>query len=243
MDELAAHDGESTTPRKAQHKLGKATNKKLERFMESLEQLPQQAFPPTQENPCGGRESKNMALARVRSSQGKGAHAWLRAAPTDRAREFPPNDFVYAIRRTLGVEEFLATAGCPRCHRSRENNTITTVHARTCPRDGAQVNMHEPLKYALSRALTGLGVKHDVETGAPFTGKRNLSMDIVIRQGALTNASSSVYRHKGILWPYQGGSNDTSSHYVGDEKRRTKEQDLHRIHRHQCFGDVVSMRK
>ena len=42
--ELAAHDGESTTPRKAQHKLGKAVNKKqLERFMESLEQLPQKA--------------------------------------------------------------------------------------------------------------------------------------------------------------------------------------------------------
>ena len=81
-------------------------------------------------------------------------------------------------------------------------NTIfsqRTVHARTCPRDGAQVNMHEPLKYALSRALTGLGVKHDVETGAPFTGERNLSMDIVVRPGALSNASSSAYRHKEIL--------------------------------------------
>ena len=48
MAELAAHDGESTTPRKAQHKLGKAANKKqLERFMEFLEQLPQEAIPPT----------------------------------------------------------------------------------------------------------------------------------------------------------------------------------------------------
>ena len=46
--ELAAYDGESTTPRKAQHKLGKAANKKqLERFMEFLEQLPQEAIPPT----------------------------------------------------------------------------------------------------------------------------------------------------------------------------------------------------
>ena len=59
--------------------------------------------------------------------------------------------------------------------------------------------MHEPLKYAISRALTGLGVKHDVESGAPFTGERNLSMDVVIRPGALDNASSSAYRHKGIL--------------------------------------------
>ena len=42
--ELAAHDGESTTPRKAQHNLDKAVNKKqIERFMESLEQLPQKA--------------------------------------------------------------------------------------------------------------------------------------------------------------------------------------------------------
>ncbi|CAB1115520.1 unnamed protein product [Ectocarpus sp. CCAP 1310/34] len=120
--ELAAHDGESTTPRKAQHKLGKAINKiQLEKFMESLEHLPQ------------------------------------------------------------------------------EGEIITTVHARTCRRDGAQVNMHEPLKYALSRALNGLCVKHDVESGAPFTGERNLSMDIVIRPGALTNASSPGYRNEGIL--------------------------------------------
>ena len=61
--------------------------------------------------------------------------------------------------------------------------------------------MHEPLKYAISRALTGLVVKHDVESGAPFTGERNLSMDVVIRPGALDNASSSAYRHKGILTP------------------------------------------
>lgn len=61
--ELAAHDGESTTPRKAQHKLGKVVNKKqLDRFMESLEQLPTEAVPPTQEDPCGGRESKEIAL-------------------------------------------------------------------------------------------------------------------------------------------------------------------------------------
>ncbi|CAB1110064.1 unnamed protein product [Ectocarpus sp. CCAP 1310/34] len=42
-------------------------------------------------------------------------------------------------------------------------------------------------------------VKHDVESGAPFTGERNLSMDIVIRPGALTNASSPGYHNKGIL--------------------------------------------
>ena len=46
--ELAAHVGESTTPRKAQHKLGKVVNKiKLENFMESLEHLPEEEVPPT----------------------------------------------------------------------------------------------------------------------------------------------------------------------------------------------------
>ena len=117
-----------------------------------------------------------MALARVRSSQGPGAHAFFRAAPTDRERVIPPTELVYATRRALGIEEYLAP-GCPRCHRGRDGGTITTMHARTCPRDGAQINMHEPLKYALSRALSGLRVKHDVESGAPFTGDQNLSMD------------------------------------------------------------------
>ena len=197
--ELAAHDGESTTPRKAQRKLGKAINKvQLEKFTESLEQLPQDTVPSMQGDPFGRGESRDMAKSRVRSSQGKGAHAWLRAAPTDKAREFPAHEYVLALRRTLGVEESLAP-GCPRCHRGRGNGEITTVHARTCPRDGAQVNMHEPLKYALSTALKGMGVQHDVESGAPFTGERHLSMDIVTRPGALRNASSSVYRNKGIL--------------------------------------------
>ena len=59
--------------------------------------------------------------------------------------------------------------------------------------------MHGPLKYALSRALNGLRVKHDVESGAPFTGDQNLSMDIVVRTGALSNASSAEYRNKGVL--------------------------------------------
>lgn len=165
--------------------------------MESLGQLPQEAVPPTQRDPFGGRESQGIAYERVRSSQGKGARAFSRAAPTDRARETGPNEFTYALRRALGIEEFLAS-GCPRCHRRREQEGITTLHGRACHRDGAQVNMHEPLKFALSKALNGMGVRHDLESGAPLTGERNLSMGIVIRPGALSNASSSEYRNKGI---------------------------------------------
>ena len=145
-----------------------------------------------------GESLKGIAYERVRSSQGKGAHACLRAVPTDKARETGPKEFTYALRRALGIEEFLAS-GCPRCHRGREQEGITTLHARTCHRDGAQVNMHEPLKFASSKALNGMGVRHDLESGAPFTGERNLSMDIVIRPGTLSNASSSEYRNKGIL--------------------------------------------
>ena len=85
--ELAAHDGESTTTRKAQHKLGKAVSKiKLDTFMEPLGNLPEEGYPPTQDDPYGGRETtKDMALAKVRSSQGPAALAFFRAAPTDRA--------------------------------------------------------------------------------------------------------------------------------------------------------------
>lgn len=113
--ELAAHDGESTTPRRAQTKLGKIIDKmRLDKFVQSLEYLPLQTVPPTQRDPFGGKESRDAAKARVRSSQGKGAHAWLRATPIDRAREIPANEFTLALRRTIGVEEFLAS-GCPRC--------------------------------------------------------------------------------------------------------------------------------
>ena len=125
LAKLAAHDGESTTTRKAQHKLGKAVNKmKPDTFMESLDNLPEEGVPPTQDDPYGGGENKDMALARLRSSQGPEAHASFRVAPTERAREIPPNEFVYATRRALGVEEHLAQ-GCPRCHRGRDGGIIT----------------------------------------------------------------------------------------------------------------------
>ena len=38
-----------------------------------------------------------------------------------------------------------------------------------------------------------------MESGAPFTGVQNLSTDIVVSTGALSNASSPEYRNKGIL--------------------------------------------
>ena len=90
----------------------------------------------------------------------------------------------------MGIEEHVAD-GCPRCH-PNGNSPINTQHARTCPRDGQPVNQHEPLKHTMSSVLNSLSIKHDVESGTPFTTDRELSMDIVIRRGAMRDASSAV---------------------------------------------------
>ena len=58
--------------------------------------------------------------------------------------------------------------------------------------------MHEPLKHALSRALRGLRMPHDVESGAPFTEARNLCMGMSARPGSLTSTPSQEYHNKGI---------------------------------------------
>jgi len=196
--ELAAHDGETTTSRKAQHKIGKIlSGVNHKRFIESLDNLPSEPRPPSPTDPFSGIESKEQAQARVRSSRGQGAHAWVRAMPTDQSRVIPSPEHILACRRAIGIEEYLAN-GCPRCH-PRGHSPINTQHARTCPRDGQQVNQHEPLKRALSSVLNSLSIKHDLESGAPFTTERNLSMDIVVRRGALRDASSPEYRNKGIL--------------------------------------------
>ena len=188
------------TARKAQQKIGKVligvTRKRF--IIESLDILPSEPVPPSPNDPSSGTESKEQAQARVRSSQGQGAHAWVRTMPTDRSRAIPPTEHVLASRRAVGIEEHVAD-WCPRCH-PNGNSPINTQHARTCPRDGQQVNQHEPLKHAMSSVLNSLSIKHDVESGAPFTtDRRELSMDIVIRRGAMRDAPSSVYRNMGIL--------------------------------------------
>lgn len=99
MTELAVHDRESTTPRKAKHKLGKSKSKiQLAKFMDSQGHLPLVTIPPTQRDPFGGTEFRDMAKARVRSSQGKEAHARLRATSADTLREFPPNEYTPPAR-------------------------------------------------------------------------------------------------------------------------------------------------
>ena len=115
--ELAAHDGESITTRKAQHKLGKAAvNKiKLDIFMDSQDNPPEEGVPPTQDDPYGGSENRDMALARMPSSQGPGAHAFFRAAPTDRAREIDPAERIRLRNET--------SLGCRRAPGARISQT------------------------------------------------------------------------------------------------------------------------
>ena len=92
------------------------------------------------------------------------------------------------------IEEHVAVR-CPCC----DAVDVDTRHARICPRAGAQVNQHQPLVHAISRTLKRLGIRHQVESGEPFTADRNLRMDIVVRRGGLRDAPNREYREKSIL--------------------------------------------
>ena len=103
-------------------------------------------------------------------------------------------EFVGMGRRFLGIEEHVAVR-CPCC----DAVDVDTRHARICPRAGAQVNQHQPLLHAISRAFRRLGIPLQVESGEPFTAERNFRMDIVIRRGSLRDAPNREYRDKSIL--------------------------------------------
>ena len=123
---LPAHDAESTSPNKAQHRLGKLVNRvRYDRYVASLEQLPETSPPLGTGDPHGEKETRGFAKARQRSQSGPGATAFLRARPVDSSRVIPASEFVSAGRRFLGRKEFLATR-CPCCGVTDAN----TRHAR-----------------------------------------------------------------------------------------------------------------
>ena len=172
---------ESTMPKKAQHKLGKVVNKiKLDNFRESLEHLPEEEVPPTQDDPFGGSEAKDMVLARVRSSQGPGAHAFFRAAPTDDSTE--------RIRLRQDVPGAIGAG--------------TAAPSQPCTHE--LVHEMEHRSTCMSRSSTAHyrkhSVKHGVESGAPFTGDQNLSIGIHCGQdrGSLQRIVSRVSQQTGI---------------------------------------------
>ena len=106
----------------------------------------------------------------------------------DAQRVIPAQEFLYAGRRHLGIEEHLA-ATCPACGAADAN----TRHARLCHRAGAQVNQHQPTVHATSRFQKRMPVRHQVESSAPFNADRDLHMDIVIERGGLRDAPASDF--------------------------------------------------
>ena len=177
-DVLPTHDAEPISSSKEQNRLGKLVNRvRYERYVVSLDQLPETRPQRETGNYRGEKETRGLAKARQRSQSGSGATAFLRARHVDSARITPASEFVTAGKRFLGIEEFLA-ASCP-CR----GEAVNTRHARLCHRSGAQVNQHQPFVHALSRALKSMSIPHQVESGDPFHANRDLRMDIDIEAG------------------------------------------------------------
>ena len=194
-DALPAHDAETISPSKAQHRLGKLVNRvHYERYVSSLDQFPETRPQRDTSESQGEKETRDLAKARQRSRSGSRATASLRARPVNSARTIPASEFVTTEKRFLRIEEFLA-AGCPCCGEAE----VTSRHARLCHRSGAQVNQHQPLVHVLSRTLKSMSIRHQVESGALFHADRDLRMDIVIEAGGLRDATASEYRDKSVL--------------------------------------------
>ena len=159
----------------------------------SLEELPKTASSPGPGDPIGGTETKAFAKARYGSLPGAGATACLWARPTD-FRVIPAAEFVGMGRRFMGLEGHVVMR-CPCC----DAVDVDTRHARIYRRAGAQDNQHQPLVHEMSRTLKRLRIRHQVESGEPFTADRNVRMDIVVRRGGLRDAPNREYRENSIL--------------------------------------------
>ena len=154
VEVLPAHDGETISSHKAQHKLEQQMNQvRYQRYVASLDQLPEEAGPSGSNDVFGGIETIDLTTARQRSLSGRGAVACLMARPEDSARIMPASEFVSMGRHFLEMEEPLAVR-----YPSAKRRIVNTRHARTCHRAGAQVNEHHPLVYALSRTFKRLSI-------------------------------------------------------------------------------------
>ena len=170
VEVLPAHDGETISSHKVQHKLGQQVNRvQYQRYVASLDQLPEEAGPSGSNDVFGGIDTRDFAKTRQRSLSGPGAVACLRARPVDQARIISASEVVSIGRRFLGMEEPIA-ARFPYC----EATDINTRQTRTYHRAGAQANRHQPLVHAMSRTFKRLSIRHQVESGTPFNADRNL---------------------------------------------------------------------
>ena len=95
VEVLPAHDGETIGSHKAWHKLRQQVNRvRYQRYVASLDQLPEEAGPSGSNDVFGGVETRDLAKARQRGISGPGAVACLRARLVDPARIIPASEFV-----------------------------------------------------------------------------------------------------------------------------------------------------
>ena len=173
VDMLAAHDAVTTNSRKPQQKVGKLVNQgRHAAHAALLEELPETARPPRQGHPMGGTETKAFPKARYRSLQGAGATACFRARPTDLPHVIPAAEFVGMGRRFMGIGEHVAVR-CP-CSNALD---VDTRRAHLPQSRGAGETAPAAV-HAMSRTLKRRGIRHQVESGEPFTADRNLRMGI-----------------------------------------------------------------
>lgn len=64
---------------------------------------------------------------------------------------------------------------CPRRLPNVNRLITTTLHARTCHRDGAHVNIHQPVSMSRRGHEKVLTVPHHVESGDPFLRSTGIS--------------------------------------------------------------------
>ena len=89
-DVLPAHEAETISSSKAQHRLGKlGTRVRYERYASSLDQLPETRPQRDTGDSQGEKETRDLAKARQRSQSGSGATAFLRGRPVDSGRTIP----------------------------------------------------------------------------------------------------------------------------------------------------------
>ena len=97
---LPAHDAETISSGKAQHRLGKLTNRvRYDRYLASIDELPETRRQQGTGDLQGEKETRGLAKARQRSQSGPGATTFLRARPVNSARTVPASESVPPGRR------------------------------------------------------------------------------------------------------------------------------------------------
>ena len=120
-DMLPAHDAETISSSKAQHRLGNLVNRvRYERYVASLDQLPETRPQRGTGDSQGEKEAQGLCKARQRSQSGSGATAFLRVRLVDSAKTISAPRVRDGGEEILGMEEILA-ARCPCCGKAEVN--------------------------------------------------------------------------------------------------------------------------